>query len=89
MCYAGFYSPSAYYPVRLNTQVETRGYAWKLQLTTLGAQHNSLTRVCTDVVHTHTYYTHFQLLSAQLHRCEFEYCIEFSLETKMVDVRRG
>lgn len=49
VCYAGLYSPSAYYPVRLNTQVETKGYAWKLQPTSLSTQHNSLTRVKTRV----------------------------------------
>lgn len=49
VCYTGLYSPSAYYPVRLNTQVGTKGQAWKLQLTSLSTQHNSLTRMKTRV----------------------------------------
>lgn len=49
VCYTGLYSPSAYYPVRLNTQVGTKGQAWKLQLTSLSTQHNSLTHMKTHV----------------------------------------
>lgn len=49
VCYTGSYSPSAYYPVRLNTQVGTKGQAWKLQLTSLSTQHNSLTHMKTRV----------------------------------------
>lgn len=49
LCYTGFYSPSAYYPVRLNTQVGTKGQARKLQLTSLSTQHNSLTHMKTRV----------------------------------------
>lgn len=49
LCYTGFYSPSAYYPVRLNTQVGTKGQARKLQPTSLSTQHNSLTRMNTRV----------------------------------------
>lgn len=60
MCYTGFYSPSAYYPVRLNTQVGTKGQAWKLQLTSFSTQHNSLThmkiRVC-ELVHGYCIYS--------------------------------
>lgn len=48
LCYTELRSPSAYYPVRLNTQVETKENARKLQLTSRNTQHNSLTHMKTS-----------------------------------------